>query len=486
VKIPVLCALVALAATHAPRTFEDALFDMSPGRCGARDMLSLVRLVDRAVSKTVADEKTMRLLELVDTSLTDFDFDSFYGNPALVTLRGGYRGAVFEGAGDGPLLKITSSNGNGGIDWSRRGDFSAEFALRRNGRNVRGTNTYSGRIAVRTALGELSHRNMNGYLKGKLMVIDPGNIAMLPRAGNGDGVTLNDESRKVMEAYRRAFPAFSAHMLRYFGLTSLVTVQGEGAGRFTRLGFRTRFNMEAIRKDYPASASFLDGMTGLFRLKMRVLDDRGRVVFDMVLDSDNSFFTFTVLTRNGRILPSDGKGTPCPGGEIDLTDGRTRTFTSKADFFTNVYGLRFHTPEIRSRHETGETNGRGWMRNRLLYVSPTRIEGRAFHVVPPWLIDLVMPENMEELMGDFASVMVNANGGAGSVMDFTWDITRPGETRFAYDASTEFIDNFFVRFGLRIWKRRFLPGGETARDIRLGLIRGLAALDGDLARLAGK
>jgi len=478
--------MMLLAAAGAPRSFEDAVTGMSPGGRGAADMLSLLRLLDRAVSKTDADEKTKRLMDLADRSLADFDFAEFYGNPALVPLEGGYRGAVFAGTGDGARLKIQAVNGAGVMDWSRQGNFSAEFALKKNGRTQRGMQTYSGRISIGSAFGTLSHRNMNAYLKGNLAVIDPANIAQLPVPEGAEHAALNGESRRVMRAYARAFPAFSAHMLKYFGMKSLVTARGAGAARHTQLRFQTCFNMDAIRKDYPASASFLDGMTGLFRLKVRVLNDRGHRVFDFFLDSDNTFFTFTLLTRNGLLVPADDRGEPCFGEEFDITDGRTRVFTSHTEFYTNVYGLRFCTPDIVSRHEMGETAGAGWMRNRIVSITPTRIEGRAFHVVPPWLIDLVMPENMAELINDFSSVMVNANGGEGSIMEFRWEPVRPGDIRFRYFAKTEFIDNFFVRFGLRIWKRRVLPGGATADDIRRGLVQGLAALDSDLSRLAEK
>ena len=476
--------MLILAATRAPRTFEDAVTGMSPGGRGATDMLSLVRLIDRAVTKTVADVKTQRLMDLADRSLSNFDFDEFYGNAALIPLDGGYRGAVFAGTGEGMRLRVQAVDGNGRMDWSRQGNFTAEFGLKKNGRGTRGMNTYSGRIDIKTALGGLSHRTMNAYIKGRLMVIDPVNIAALNAPEGRDFAALNDESRRVMQAYRRAFPAFSAHMLRYFGLKSLVTAHGDGAARHTRLTFQTFFNMDAIRKDYPASASFLNGMTGLFRFRVRVMNDRGHGVFDFILDSDNTFFTCTMLTRNGLIIPSDENGVPCFGEEIDLTDGRTRAFTSRADFFTNVYGLRFYTPEILTSHVMGETGGAGWMRNRIQSISPTRIEGRAFHVVPPWLIDLVMPENMAELIRDFSATMVNANGGEGSIMEFRWDPVSPGDTRFRYLATTEFINNFFVRFGLRIWKRRVLPGGATADDLKRGLVQALAALDSDLRALA--
>lgn len=479
-----LC-LMLIAASPAPRTFEDAVTGMSPGGRGAPDMLSLVRLLERAAAKTVADERTKGLMDLADRSLANFDFAEFYGNASLIPLDKGYRGAIFAGTGDGPRLRIQAVDVAARMDWSRQGNFTAEFGLKKNGRSPRGMNTYSGRIAVNASFGGLSHRTMNAYIKGKLLVVDPFNIALLPAPGGQEYAALNDESRRVMRAYGRAFPAFTAHMLRYFGLKSLVTVRGEGAARHTKLQFRSSFNMDAIRKDYPASASFLNGMTGLFRFRVRVLNDRGHGVFDFMLDSDNTFFTCTMLTRDGRLVPSDDRGEPCFGEEIDLTDGRRSVFTSRADFFTNVYGLRFYTPEIITRHEMGETAGTGWMRNRILSISPTRIEGRAFHLVPPWLIDLVMPENMAELIRDFSAVMVNANGGEGSLMEFSWEPVRPGDTRFRYLASTEFIDNFFVRFGLRIWKKRVLPGGNVAEEIKTGMIRGLAALEQDLTRLAG-
>ncbi len=475
---------VLLAFSGAPHTYEDAVKNMSPGGAGARDLLSLVRVLHRAVSRPEADDRARRILSFTDRSLANFDFNEFYNSGELEKMDNGYRGIVFAGSDDGSRFRFRVLPAGMTADLSRMGDFTAAFGLKKNERGALGKRTYSGKIDVHASLKNLSHRSLGSLIKGNLLVIDPDNIKKLPEPHKKTSQGPGNETARVLEAYRTAFPAFSTHMLRYFPVNSFIASSVPGAVKHTRLNFAASLNMDAIGKDFPAIAGYLDGMKGLFRVEIKVRNEQGNNVIKMRLNSDRNIFSATFLTREGRLIPFGEGGEPYFSQEIDMATVKRYRFTSSVDIYSNIYGLRFSTRGITAVHDFSDSPSGGVMRNKLSSVSRTRVTGWAFHLVHPWFIDLVIPGNMEQLISDFSTVMVRANGGQGSVMDFNWDTSRPGDTRFRYLAASEFIDNFFIRFGLRIWKKRVLPGEREAAEMKTGMIMALSALEEDLAALA--
>jgi hypothetical protein len=474
------------AFSQAPHTYEGAVKNISPGGRGAGDMLSMVSALNRAVSRPVSDDRARKVLAFVDRSLANFDFTEFYGSRELEKLDDGYRGVIFSGTDNGSCFRFRVLPAGQGADLSRMGNFTAEFGLKKNERGTLNRRTYSGRIDVHASQKNLSHRSLGAFIKGNLLVIDPHNIQRLPVSSGGNFPGLNDDAARVLAAYRAAFPSFTAHMLRYFPVNSFIAAPGPGPVKYTRLNFTASLNMDALGKDYPSIAGYLGGMQGLFRLQVRVRNEHGNNVLKFTVDSDRNFFTATLLTREGRLIPFGDDGEPFFSREIDMSTVQKYRFTSSVDFYSNVYGLRFSTRGISSVHDFTDWPGGGVIRNRIDSIPGTRVTGWAFHLVHPWFIDLVIPGNMEQLIADFSTVMVRANGGRGSTMDFSWDTSRPGDTRFRYLAATEFIDNFFIRFGLRIWKMRVLPDGNAAGEMKTGMIRALSALEDDLRRLAEK
>ncbi len=481
----VLFAFLA-AFTQAPHTYEGAVKNMSPGGSGAGDMLSLVRVLNRAVSRPMADEKARKVLSFTDRSLANFDFNEFYNSGELAGLDDGYRGIVFSGTDDGSSFRFRVLPAGRSADLSRLGNFTAAFGLKKNDRPSPGRRTYSGKIDVHASLKNLSHRSLGALIKGSLFVIDPDNIRKLPASADTVCQEHGEETGRVLGAYRRAFPSFSSHMLRYFPVNSFIAAPGPGPVKYSRLHFAAFLNRDAIRKDFPAIAAYLDDMRGLFRVEIKVRNEQGNNILRMRMESDRNFFRLTLLTRKGKIVPFGESGEPIFSQEVDTAAVRRYRFTSRVDFYSNVYGLRFSTRGIAADHDYTDEPGGGVMRNKIAAIPRTRVTGWAFHLVHPWFIDLVIPGNMEQLIADFSTVMLGANGGTGSIMDFSWDTSRPGDTRFRYLAASEFIDNFFIRFGLRIWKKRVLPGGSAAGEMKKGMIQALTALEHDLSGLAGE
>ena len=114
-----------------------------------------------------------------------------------------------------------------------------------------------------------------------------------------------------------------------------------------------------------------------------------------------------------------------------------------------------------------------------------QISGRVYHVIPTWMIDVSIPGNIDELAGKFTTVLEKGNDKKGTRLYASINRSNPSSNILTANGSTEFIDNRFVKFGVKIWNKRFRPKKETFDEFEKfgGLISG--DLIKDLKRLSG-
>jgi hypothetical protein len=79
--------------------------------------------------------------------------------------------------------------------------------------------------------------------------------------------------------------------------------------------------------------------------------------------------------------------------------------------------------------------------------------GRLANIIPSWLVDFIIPVNMTELIYEFALLMFKANNGEGTFLEFDWDLRDRKNVVANIGFSTELMNSFFLRFGLKIMNR---------------------------------
>lgn len=83
-------------------------------------------------------------------------------------------------------------------------------------------------------------------------------------------------------------------------------------------------------------------------------------------------------------------------------------------------------------------------------IPKTRIVGTT---LPKWLVDMNTPDFLTDyLINDFTKVLVHANDGEGTTIKLEWDCSDRGNTIFHAHAVTEFLDNYIVKFILKVRK----------------------------------
>ncbi len=460
---------IALSAwmNITPYTFDDVIKDIVPRRKGIEAVREITHIVDKTSRQFRTDPETEEFKKKFKMVLENFDFMKLYESPYLKDAGNGFRGLTFRGcsANDHYLESIAAPQ-DGRCGLSRIWDYSTVYALKKNNACAAGGRSFIGSIKSVTATKRYTHRNAMRFVEGLLRVIDPDNIHSLKSPESSLYPEIDGISRKVINEFYRSFPGVSELFNRYSVIRSFLDIRNHRGIPYTRLAFRYGYRIKNIKQEYPELGKSLVNIEGLYRITMAVKNSTNHTIMVIVFDSREDALSLTLNTRRGRIIPFDDAGNPVFSEEIVLTSLRDYTYRAVYDMVHEVHGLKFTTDSMVVAFRYRDMPGRGSWTMKLEEVSKTRITGSYYHIIPGWMIDLFIPNNMEQLIYDVSRVMLKANDGAGSLISFEWDTRDAAEVKLHFSAISEFMDNYFVKYGLRVWSRKVLANDLFTREVK--------------------
>lgn len=464
----------------AAYTFNDTLRDIVPGGKGREAVKEIVGLLEKTDVHYRSDPETDALRKFMRSTMENFDFNKIYESPYLKEMNNGFRGLTYQGCNTDAyyLLNFVTDNSDRCAE-SRIWDFTTHYALKKNGACITGGRSFICSIDSTTATGRYSHRNALLFVEALLKVIDPVNIRRLHAPACGLYPDIQGESRNVIDEFYRLFPRVSELFSRYSLLRSFLTIKSHNGIPYTNLSLRYGYRLEALKKDFPELARSIKNIKGLYSINMKVKNDRGHTVLAIVFDSRDDVLGLALNTRGGMLIPWDDEGVPVFAEALALPAMRDITYSMAFDMLHDVHGLKFITDSVVVRCRYRDTPGKGQWTMALEDVSKTRITGSYYHIIPRWLIDMFVPSNMEQLVYDVSRVMLKANDGAGSMVSFEWNTRTPGKTTLRFNAVSEFIDNYFIKYGLRIWSKSTLSNRKLFTETRALTARFLEAFRSD-------
>ena len=284
---------------------------------------------------------------------------------------------------------------------------------------------------------------------------------------------LAGDSRRILNLYQETFPSFSSFVARYTRLSSLVTKKEKNQKKVTFFNLRGRLNMAALQADFPGLYEYLEELGELFVLKTSLIDKNGNRLASFHVNSETREIFWSFYCHQGKIVPQDKAGNLIFKDAISAKQAQTLALSIFASLRVKIYGLNFSFKNIvvRSKATISKTDT-FQVSARLTKISTPQIAGSFYHVVPPWLIDIGMPGNMEELANRFIRVLVAGNYRKGSSFRFIWDAQQPKQGSIAtVSAETEILDNPFARFAVKVINHRVIPTEDAFLDIKKGHAR---------------
>ena len=265
---------------------------------------------------------------------------------------------------------------------------------------------------------------------------------------------LNQPSLRVLAGFVADFPDFSATILRFFEIENIVTATSQSKAGAQRYDFRIRIQREAFAESYPEIHATLKRLDGLFHIKGRVFDMQDRLLGYVDLDTGNDLLILQLRLLKDRLLPLDGSGRPGNPAGISLTVPGLTQLYAELDIHIDMVGLKLDVVSLTVPIEYFP-DSRGLNLKVCLVQPPDVVHagGRAFGFLPLWLIDVLIPSNVQEITGDFFQAMAVANDGRGSVLEFEGSAGVDGKNLFLTKAEAEVLSNGTIKMGFNMQRR---------------------------------
>lgn len=430
----------------------------------------------RGVAKKVQyDGKAMEFHKYIEASLEKFELKKLYHSEFLQKEEDGTHWVSYKGKFSSEGYKISLEEKRmKTISVPAFGDFSAEFDLKHNPKPLYGGTSYSGNLDLVTHLGPFTHKHAVMAMEAGLKFLDPHNVRQIDAPNTMIFKKVNNpEARKVLNDFSKSFPDLGKFLNYYFGLDSLLVLSDEkeskGESSITKFNFKGSISRN-IADDYEELGDYLDTIKYLGWVNIKIENQKGKTLAEIRLNSKTPDVSFKFITAHGRILPYDSKGNLYHEDSFSIPSLNHFPFQVRVALEANLYGLLLENPEILLSGVFVNHPDNGSLSFKINKIEKFDVSGGFSYVIPTWAINLVIPGNLESIIHEFTETLVHANGDKGTKVALAWN-RDGGKTLLKTHVESEFLDNFFIRFGLKIWNHKVLPSEEAREDIRKVFIR---------------
>lgn len=453
--------LLGLVTIGSAATFKDAVKSMGPANTGAplaRDLVTVLHLMSE---KLQYDQNAKQFFSFMNDALEDFDFARIYNSPYMKPTQGGFRSVTLNGRNTGTNYQVALNPDP--TDYSALGNARAEYRMRQN--DLDSKRTYTAQLDFDAALKKFHAQAMARLIENILRVVDAENIKTLRANGSALCPEITGDFRPVVDQAAADLPQSAALFCKYVELKSIGTPRSSGGKSYTEIAMRGKFRMNALENDFPQFKKFMMNIRNLFVLQIYTSDTKGRNLSSFVINAQTEEFYLAFNTAGGKILPMNKDLTPAFADAISFSGINDRKFYLSFNLFVNVHGLKINTGNIGAylRYTTNNENLSFFA--KLTHMPEGKVSGALFGVLPTWLIDLSIPSDLQTLMNSFTETVFKANNGEGSRAEIAWK-KRGGQAVMHASASSEFLENRFIRIGMKIWVKKFRPNEHVQEDIR--------------------
>ncbi len=441
-----------------------------------------LNLLVNVASKTKYNQKAEEFHEYLNKSLEKFDFKDLYNSKYMKPSANGYKSVTYAGiqSKEGFSVDLLDSTFEK-IPIKGFGDFGSELSLRKNELSSVATgsyaksNSYSGDLKFDQNFGVFSHEKGAVLLSSLLSILDIDNLEKINNLPTSKTFAnlKNPENRKLLDLLTLELPSVSQFLNQYFEADSILKTQNINSKQLTLFYLKGRINNRYLQNTYPYLASYLDDIAELGTIRINIYNATGERILELDLESATLLLYCKFYTMGGKIIPystNSGKDELNFSKAFSISTLSLYNFKISISFRANIYGLEFENKEILVNGTYSNKAGEGNLVFALKDINKTSVSGGFSYIVPAWAINLAIPGNMEELVFHFTKVLVHANQERGSSMALSWR-KKTSHWFFSIRSESEFVDNFFIRFGLKVFNYKIRPSKEAGEELSRFLVQ---------------
>ena len=437
-------------------------------------VIAVQRLI---VAHAEPDDPARELRSALWRGVRDYDLDAFY--KALPVADPPWRAAYFISRPAGSTYRLSVADGPGAsID--SLGAARTELAAKPDIQDDRGDAfTLRGRLAANT--GPVSWPGVYEAVGlGVLHSASPAGVSAPAEAQQAALAAFDRLARDDGPLMAQLWHGLPNTWAWYSRIGHIDQLRGAPAKRDTlhHLHYQAGLGDAALARAYPAVDDYLDQIGDLVEARIRVTSPAGQWLTFSLTSGKRQIVLDAWVDDAGHLVPTKNQApqadralgaSPAAGG-----------FTTHIDATMRAYGLVIAFDDFETDWQY-RNDGGGQFSGRLDNLPTTRVTGRAFGILPAGMLDAFMPSDMASYAEQFMQRLADSDDGRGARLAMTLT-DRAADNHLTFEGEGDLLDNFFVRFGVKLMNGRVLPNGEQLAGIRRLIDDGLGAFEQDRKR----
>jgi hypothetical protein len=272
---------------------------------------------------------------------------------------------------------------------------------------------------------------------------------------------------QLSSGFATSFPNLFRLISRYFEVETDVSSAPTFMSELVVYDIKLRVRGDALKKDYPELEKLLRRMNGMFSSKTRIHTEDGQLIGTVEFDSgaDSFALRFSRLSQSletipGGIEPEKVEVFPRPNPEY------TKLYLVH-HIHLNFFGLHFDIEELKMPCSYSNKKDAPHLLAQINQ-PPKEVKayGRAFGFFPIWLIDLLIPSNVENIMQSFYETLAMSNEGRGARIKAGSFSTHPYGHTFGIATDADVLANGTIKMAFNLHRKMLAKKKKLSQEIK--------------------
>ncbi len=274
---------------------------------------------------------------------------------------------------------------------------------------------------------------------------------------------LGPEDLAILRGYSGSFPETYPWAMSLLHVDDLVCFEQRGQRKVTQVRVVLRPNLGQLELRYPKIHQYLARSRTMRDSRFTLTDAKGRRFALIQYTGSKLQLVIRAAMLDGVLVPLEGPDTDV---SLDIDRQGVTNLLGTMDLKLKYWGLtvRLERMELPIRWVRTPDKIVGEYRLSKL---PRKIEvtGRLWGVFPVWLVDMLIPSNLEKIMTNFLSTLIKGGGGKGMLLSFSYEKDSKQRNLYRVRFEGELADNGFVQLQTRLLRSRLAPRRKARGEI---------------------
>ena len=278
---------------------------------------------------------------------------------------------------------------------------------------------------------------------------------------------LNRQSTSVLNGLIRDFPGLFRILLKYFMIKNIVSSESDLPDGSELLEITIVFNEQAIAEDFPEIKELLNELKDSVFLRIRLHDDQNRLLGMIEIDSVIKEITIQLRIKGGHLLALTGRPGDRHQSRFNLTAPGHQQLFIAYDIHLNIVGLRLNIESLPI--SVDYINQGEDLDLKLCQGQPpesVNARGWAFGFIPLWLVNALIPSNVEEITTHFFETLGWGNDGNGTIIDIAGRGAMNMKSHIDLQAGTEVLGNGTIKLAFNMQRKVVAKQDALLKEIR--------------------